>query len=871
MKKLEDLIKIIINSYLRQFVILAFLAFLGFYKIFNFTFWHNREIVSILPVLAQPTIIKLMQSHAFIHFLNYHVFGAKVWGWYLTGLILHILATWMIVVFVSRLTKKKILGFLTGLWFVVNTAWHDAVTFGTQESLVAAQLLLFLIGTTFYGLFREGRRRWFFYPLSLVFFLMFTPLRESGLLFYPLLFVYDLIFYFPWQKITSIRDIIKRENIFLFIKFLLPLIPFFLVALSYIFVRNSYGGSPDDFADGRIKLKQALLSEGKYLEYLKYGIISFGFYLPPHIIPYPLVNILRNLVTHFLPAEAIKLYFFSVLGYIYYFLLIILTFRSRGKKIFKILLFALFIIAVPTIFYSFSFTPYEPFFLRDYGSDENRWRYVAFLGTSLFLIIYFSEFLKEKINKKLLTWVAFVIIAGNLVLNIGLMWFIEDQMYNESFKPQKLFYSTFLKTFPTYKNNYAIYAYPKSDFLGDYMWEWSGLKKFYYPNLTNLRPDWLYGEMNRVLKVVEKNPSSLKDFFFIDFQPDKGVIDYTQQAREMIIHQKSITIDVNKTLSSENKLSLPIEKISPVEFPYHLEITLKVNLNLDKLKSQKSDFSQQQLNVLTKYYQSHMFFLNSVKVWDVCGGAQKAPPSEAWNADHLTDGNFGPRSVSFADCSQGKITLDLGEERELSGVIMGGFENDPHLPFHYVYEVSRDGNNWEKVMEIEGNKRWEMMDKWPKIYRARYLRVKTLSTQTGIWLMLNEIEPVSKEAVDVFNDWSSRQKLTDDLYHLFSNLTLDQAQYVYNLGIDKGFGRFFWKTNILSPSEADASFYFPYLIDGQFHTYTLPVYESEYYSGPRQFLKRYIKELNFDFGNFPGEISIDKVKLLPAMPIKPTT
>ena len=149
MEKIKYLIKIIVDSYRRQFVILALLAFLGFYKIFNFTFWHNREIVSILPVLAQPTIIKLMQSHVFIHFFNYHVFGANVWGWYLTGLILHIAATCMMVVFVSKLTSKRILGFLTGLWFIVSTAWHDAVTFGTQESLVAAQLFLFLIGIFF--------------------------------------------------------------------------------------------------------------------------------------------------------------------------------------------------------------------------------------------------------------------------------------------------------------------------------------------------------------------------------------------------------------------------------------------------------------------------------------------------------------------------------------------------------------------------------------------------------------------------------------------------------------------------------------------------------------------------------------------------
>lgn len=861
MSKLRYFLKIIINSYFWQFTILTLLAFLGFYKIFTFTFHHNREIVSILPVLAQPTIIKLMKSHVFIHFFNYHVFGLNVWGWYLTGLILHLLATFMIVVFVNTITKKRTLGFLAGLWFVVSTAWHDTVTFGTQESLVAGQLFLFLTGIFFYSLFRQGKKKWLSYPLSLIFFLMFTPLRESGLLFYPLLFVYDLIFYFPWQKI--LKGPINRKNILLIVKFLLPLIPFFLISLSYIVIRNSYGGSPDDASDGRIKFKIFLLLEGKYLEYIKYGIISFGFYLPPHIIPYQFVNILRNLVVRYLPLEAIKLYFFSTLGYIYYFLLVVLTIRSRGKAFFKTLLFALSIITIPTLFYSFAFTPYEPFFLRDYGYDENRWRYVAFFGTSLFLIVYFSEFFKKRVDKKLLPTLVSAIFIGNLLLNIGLMWSIEDKMYNESFKPQKLFYSTFLKTFPTFENNYAIYAYPKSDFLGDYMWEWFGLKKFYYPNLTSLRPDWGYGEINRVLKVVQKDSSSLKDFFFIDFQPDKGVINYTTQAREMIRHQESVVLGVNKVLPSENKLSLSVDKISPVEFPYNLEITLRANFNWDKFRGRESSLSQPELSALIKYYKSHTFFLNSVKVLDICSGAQEAPSSVAFIADHLTDGNFGPRSMTYADCFQGKITLDLGEEHELSGVIMGGIENDPHLPFHYIYEVSRDGNNWEKVMEVEENRRWELMDKWSKPYKARYLRVKTISTQTGIWLMLDEIEPVLAEAVDIFNYWSSRQKLTNDLHNLFSKLNLDQALYSYNLGVNRGFARFYWKTNLSSPPEAEISFYFPYLIDGKSHTYTLPVYESEFYSGQGQFLKRYLQELDFDFSSFLGEITIDKVKLLP--------
>ncbi len=821
-----------------QFIIITLLVFIGFYKTLNFSFHANREIGWLIGITGGDfSLINLIKSHGFISLFNYKFYGPNPAGWYLTGIIFHILATFLLIIFVNNLTKNKAIGFLTGLWFGVSLAWHDVITFGSQEAMYAVQLSLFLVSLFFYKRFREKIQTKFSYFVSLMVLLLTLPLRELGLIFFPILFFFDYLMYFSWAR---------RKT---FLKFFIPQIPFILLAIAYFIFVKTVGEAPHYFADERVKLQYALISQKRYLEYLMISLASFGTYLPPQIIPYPFLNIIRDVFTTLFSADFVKVYFFSFLGYLYYFMLIFITYLKRNSAKFKLYVFSLIMIGVPTFFYSFSVTMSKGFFLRDYSYDENRWRYFAFVGTSLFLILFFYEFLQKKKFKKNFSLLIMIIFVGNLILNISLLWKEQDQMYEDMFKSQKLFYKTFQETFPTYANDTILYSYPYSYQLGDYLWEWYSLKEFYYPNLSSIRRDWNYGEMEKVLALLKDDPSALSQTRFIDFDPQSGVRDHTQKAQEVIRNKKTVDFNLERQLPAFATLSLPIEDISPVEIPYVAEITMKADLAQFSL----INFDEKKLQALIQYAKSNME-MRKRKVESVC---RTRGNMLMFDPGHLVDGNFGNRSLWWADCMPGLLILDLGKEYSLSGFMMGGVKDDPLSPRSYFYEVSTDNKNWTRVFEVKDNTKWEVIDKWPQAVNARYVRVGVSATQNGSFAILDEAEPVLESAADIFNFWESRENLTRDLYKL----------QIYDSSLPFSFARFGWKTNLTNIPSDQTSFYFPFTIDGEYHIYKLPIYESENYSLPGQFLKRKIQKIDLDFGDFPGIITINNIKLAPKIPI----
>lgn len=850
-----------------RWIFIAVIILIGFYKTLDFPFHANRDIGYFFQMTGGIfDILSLIKGHAFIAFLNYKLFGVNPSGWYFTGILMHILATCMVYIFVSGLLRSKNIGFATALWFGVSTVWHDAVTIGTINSTYPAQVFLFLASLHFLKKARESKSLKSYLLSYLTFFVMIL-IRDSGILFFPILILFDFIFYFDHkhfferEKTKYNSKINVRKSLKKLLLFLLPLAPFVISTLFFIFLRKLYGGSPNDFIDHRAKLFLKLIADKEYFLYIKYGILGFFYYLPTHIIPYPILNLARGIITEIIKVDLLKTYFFPSLGFIFYLSAIILTLRKRKSVIFKYLVFSLVFLTVSTIFYSFAISLTEADYIQNYPFDEHRWRYSAFFGTSLFIIVYFSNLLNQRFNKIKALRISIIVISLNLIFNIFLLWQIQDQEYNETFKSQKLFQTTMLKIFPSYEKNNVIYFFPVSNQFRDYLEEWHNLRKDYYPNLESLRQDWSYEEMEKILDNLSKGIMTLNNMYFVDFNPEKGVIDYTQKVKKEILNQKTINV-LQKSLNvSESKINFNISGISPVEFPYTASVTLKATLG-DFAKGKGIDWDK--FNTLVLYAKTHAQLSENVSV-DVCNTAGKRI---IFSPTHLVDGNLGTRSVWYADCGPDIFVIDLGKSYLLSGFLLGGLYNDTLAPSKYSYEVSEDGKNWRMVMLKEKNLDWQMMDKWPDYYNSRYIRVTVFTTQRGGFVQLDEAEAITAEAAQVFQYWSKRGELTKDLYNLFSNINTDQLNYIKSSGFDRAFARFSWETNLTGVPENTTSFYFPFKVDGQYHTYEIPIYESEAYSWSGQFLKRYIEKINLDFGNFPGTISISDLRLIPKYPIK---
>ncbi|MBI2031245.1 MAG: discoidin domain-containing protein [Candidatus Levybacteria bacterium] len=849
--------KKILQSYLLQFVIVASLVLVGFYKVFNFSFHANREIGWLIGTTGEQfTLVNLIRSHGFLSFINYKLFGVNPAGWYATAILFHILATFMLIVLTTNLAKSRVIGFLTGIWFSANLSWIDAITFGSQEGVYSLQFFLFFIALFFYKQFREKKHAAASYIIAFISLVITLPLRELGLIFFPILLFFDIIFFFPHHKKESILANGKK-----IIRFLLPQLPLIIIACIYFVLSKSFLEPPNYFIDERVKFQFVLLTQKRYLEYFFISIASFGTYLPPHVIPYPVLNTLREIVVILLPQKIAKVYFFSVLGFLIYASAFYVVYKQKKSKYFKLLLFSIVMITVPTFFYSTAISMDENMFLRNYSYDENRWRYFAFYGTSLFIVISLLSLKLKKLRKSF----GLILIGGifflNIVGNIFFLWTEQDRMYSDMFRAQKLFYSTFLKTFPSYSKDSILYVYPYSYQLGDYLWEWYFSKEFYYKGLSTLRTDWSYGEMEKVITLIKHEPSVFQNLHFIDFDPDIGVVNYTDEVKEVILHQKTVQFNLSNEQSQKSFLNLSVDDISPVEIPYIAEISLKADLFPAKIPKEQDDaqMTEEKLKALLAYSKSYEEMIDR-KILEVC---RTRGNMLMFDPDHLVDGNFGTRSTWWADCLPGWFIMDLGKEYELSGFIMGGIKDDPLLPQDYNYEVSKDGKAWEKVMTVKNNTRWEILDKWPKTYNARFVRASVDSTQKGSFVKLDEVEPVLADAVGIFNLWSSRQELKEDLYNLHA--------YVMNSKFteipDYSFGKLTWETNLTNIPQDQTSFYFKIAVDGKFHAYKIPIYESENYSLPGQFLKRKIQKISLDFSNFPGNVVVESLRLVPKISV----
>lgn len=854
--KIVKIFNKIISSYFYQFSILAALVFLGFYKVFNFTFHANKEMSYIIGLTGGNfTFMSLLKSHGFVSFFNYKMFGQNPAGWYLTGVILHIIALWLLVYFTGSLFKSRALGFLTGIFFGISLVWHDVITFGTQESMYALIFILFFITIIFYKRFRDGKNTFISYIISIVSFTLALLIREIALVFFPILFAYDIIFFFKYNKKYSIK-----KNLRFLVAFLRPQFLFIIVAVSFFIFSQTMGAVPHYGIDERVRYRNNLFAQKAYLKYIIISILSYGTFIPPHFVPYPLLNSLRDVFSVIVPIYYLKVFFFTIIGTLIYLFMMFLSLRNICKPYFRILLFSLIIIAIPTIFYSSSITMDEVFFLKPYEDESNRWRYYAYFGTSLFVITYIFNKLKERFKEKKAYTIFGIIIAINFLVQLIFLWQAQDRMYETQFKQQKLFYKTIFKIFPAYSRDYTIYHPPRSYNLGDFLSEWRHTVNFYYPNIKELRADYSYNEIEKLLSLIKGERMSLDKIFFIDFNPSQGVIDYTKEARKKILNQKDVSLGNNIVIKRE-KITFPVEEILPIEFPYVAHITIQAYLDNEGFS--ESFLDNKKLDALLAHTINHVGIKNDINL-EVCGTYGNLV---VYDKNKILDGNFGENSSWNVDCFPGWFIIDMSRPREVAGFLMSGLEGDPHLPRDYYYEISLNGKNWEKVMEVRNSTRFDIMDKWPSSHYTRYIKITIDSTQKSGFAFLDEVEPVFKNAEGIFSSYTSWKDLRNDMYTAFMKVSLEDRKTLVNKGLNNSFGRLSWRTNLLNIPEDQTSIYFPFKADGSINTYKLPIRESEIFSSNDQFFRRVITDLTLDFSNFPGTVIVSDITLKPKYPI----
>ena len=838
-----------INKNIKYLGVIAFVGIIAWYQTLGFWFLTGYE-ATWLTGVAPHTVINLIKGHGLLYFIDYKIFGWNPWGWYATSLLFHIIASFLVFYFIFLLSRNKLLAFVASLFFVASTSYNDVLTWGSFNSYYPLLLSLMLLTLIGYHKFKETKFFLFLF-LSLLFSFLGFFVRETGIMIVPLLLVYEIVFS---------KNIKNPKNISTSLKYLSP---FIVILILFFVLRSGYGGTGGDFADSNVKLQMRFVKDGLYLEYAKASILTFGKLIPPQIIPYPLLNVIKQILSSIFNPVFISNYFFPVLGWIFLTGLGLIAYvLRRNKKYFRVLAFSFLWIFVFSLFVSLAIPSTNEVLIRDYDWNLMRYRYFAFMGTSVMLgilAILFSEILKSRfgIRKAKIAFVA--LISGVVFLNVVLIWKIEKDVYTAFYKPQKEFYVSFKNYFPKLPENAVFYIYPNASGLGDYLLEWFLIKESSYPNLVG-KPFRVESQIVAVMDKIKKGEIALSDVFFLDYDERSGLLDKTQDVRDILRNQKDYPLSFLNP--KENYFTGMLKDGPKIEFPYDLEISLNLKAK-DKFMGSKPDSGR--FRSLVDYSTDRNDYLNTVLI-DTAPTASKRPgePFFFTRSSNLIDGNIGLRSKWIADSWTPWIQVDLGKTMEIIAVSWGSLPDSIRIPATYSIFASEDGNKWQIVKTVKNFKRSNSIDVLEKSVMARYIKMEVGTTLGGDFVLLDSFEVITSKAKGVLDFYKDRGILLDDLHDMFKFVSSrEDLNYIYQRGIIDHWGKLTWETNKTLSSGNDQYWYFPYRLDEKEQKINVQLPEAEIYAGKGQFLKKYITSLSLDFGQIPFIIEINSLRLIP--------
>src|SRR5579859_7417942 len=172
--------------------ILVIVGILGWYKVLNFWFLKAFDPFWLRSALPY-SFFTLIRTHAFLYYLDWKLFGWQPWGWYLVGLILHLIATLLLYHFLTLITKQRLFAFITAFFFVANICYSDVLTWGSFNSYYPLLLSFMLLTFISFYYFRKTKQV-LFLGLTLLFFWLSLLVRETGLIIAPLLTIFDFLF-----------------------------------------------------------------------------------------------------------------------------------------------------------------------------------------------------------------------------------------------------------------------------------------------------------------------------------------------------------------------------------------------------------------------------------------------------------------------------------------------------------------------------------------------------------------------------------------------------------------------------------------------------------------------------------------------------
>lgn len=842
------------NSDKKNILLILAVGILAWLPTLNFWFFKAYEATWLMSVTPH-TFFNLLKGHAFLYFLDLKIFGWNPVGWYATGIFLHLIAGSIFYLVIKSITKNYKIAIVSSLIFVANSAYIDVVAWGSFNSYYPLLLSFMLLSLYLFNQFLFKKKIWQ-YMGSILFLFFGFFVRETGMVLVPLLTVFDFsLTLISSQDMQSRKEIIGKLK-----KIILRQIPIYLLFITFYFLRNWYGGIAGDHADSLVKWRIRLIEDGLYPQLLWAMILTSGKLLAPQLIPYPILNFIREAFSSVLPGKIIGIYFFPFVGLVFYGLLGVVTYLIRkNKQLFSLMVFFLIWTLAFSLFVSLAVPSDTGSLLDKYDWILMRYRYFAFAGTAgIFGIIIYLFFEKVKKGLRNAKKIAQFVVVVGVIANVIFIWKLEEDIYLKSFKPSKDFYSEFKKEFPTFVGNPTFYLYPHTSGLNDYMLEWYFIEgQRYYTKLYQIE-----SQMEAVISKIKKGQITLDNTFFLDYNPTKGLINKTDQVKKVISNQKEYELSFEK-VTKNGEIAFETGSFSgpPVELP----VDLSLDINAQPAFSPGDKADSQKFRSLADYVIERKQYLDNVKIkTSITMSQRENEPFFHVMPRNLIDGNIGFRSSWIVDDGVTLITADLGQIQEIDAVLWGSQKGSPRIPATYLYQVSDDGKSWKTVKEVKNYSKENAIDRFDKPINTRFIRMHIQTTSKGDYALVDEFEIVGSKGKDALSYYTDRNTLLNDSLDLFKYLSSElDLEYAIQNGLNFYFAKLSWDTNLTDRAAHEQFWHFTYPLFTENTKISVPIREGEIFAGPGQFLNKKITRVEVDFGKVPFSINVNSLKIVP--------
>ncbi len=308
-----------------------------------------------------------------------HFFDYASYGYFLVSMVLRMLSSFVGFIFLSKLTKSKLVALIGSLFVAVGYSGIESSNYVLHMNVYLVILFLFISMTLLIASFKEGFLKFilgcFFFAMSLA----VNPIRSHGLL--PFILVFDAVFALAIAKV-SLRIVLIR---------LLSLIASALVIYKLGFFGEVHATSVINFA-----VFTRMISEGNFT-FVSAFITDLGKAFLPDLYTPKLANVLP-----ILGANWYK--WFIASGFVAEALLFFLFVNNTQEKLKN------YIVILATLIINFSLTF---FVLKQFPHDQGL--FLILINT--FIGIFFITFLLwaiyilfvSKTEKRTSAWVGMII------------------------------------------------------------------------------------------------------------------------------------------------------------------------------------------------------------------------------------------------------------------------------------------------------------------------------------------------------------------------------------------------------------------------------------------------------------------------------